>query len=74
MPPAPPEPPPEPGLALINWVCEGGSPCVTCQDNQGGSPYAPQDVPPYLAHNHCMCALYLASDVPSSFFAAYLLN
>lgn len=73
-PPAPPPPAPEPGLALINWVCEGGSPCITCQDNRGGSPYAPQDVPRYLAHNHCMCALYLASDVPSSFFAAYLLN
>jgi len=73
-PPVPPPDEPEPGLAMINWVCEGGNPCVTCQDNQDGSPYAPQDVPAYLAHNHCMCALYLASDVPSSFFAAYLLN
>jgi len=73
-PPAPPTEAPEPGLALINWVCEGGSPCPACQDNQAGSPYAPQDVPQYLAHNHCMCALYLASDVPSSYFAAYLLN
>lgn len=73
-PPAPPQPPEEPGLALINWVCEGGNPCPTCLDNQGGSPYAPQDVPAYLAHSHCCCALYLASDIPSSFFAAYLLN
>src|SRR5208282_956775 len=43
-PTVPPSPPPEeaePGLALINWVCEGGSPCVTCLENQGGSPYAP---------------------------------
>jgi hypothetical protein len=76
-PAAPPSPPPEPpdaGPAFINWVCEGGSPCITCKDNQGGSPYAPQDVPQYLAHNHCYCALYLASDIPSYFFAAYLLN
>ena len=48
-PPSPPPEPPEPGLALINWVCEGGNPCVTCLDNQGGSPYAPDDVPQYLA-------------------------
>jgi len=74
VPPSPPPEEPEPGLALINWVCEGGSPCATCLDNQGGSPYAPDDVPQYLAHNHCQCALYLASDIPSSFFAAYLLS
>ena len=73
-PPSPPPEPPEPGIALINWVSEGGNPCVTCLDNQGDSPYTPDDVPQYLAHNHCMCALSLASDVPSSFFAAYLLN
>ena len=73
-PPTPPAGEPEPGLAMINWVCEGGSPCVTCLENQGGSPYAPQDVPQYLAHNHCQCALYLASDIPSAFFAAYLLS
>ena len=73
-PPTPPGEEPEPGLAMINWVCEGGNPCPTCLDNQSGSPYAPDDVPQYLAHNHCQCALYLASDVPSSYFAAYLLN
>jgi ADP-ribose pyrophosphatase YjhB (NUDIX family) len=73
---APPSPPPQepvPGLALISWVCEGGSPCPACLDNQGGSPYAPQDCPPLPYHPHCRCALYLASDVPASFFAAYLL-
>ena len=74
VPPPSPPPAPPPGLAMISWVCEGGSPCAACLENQGGSPYAPQDVPAYLAHNHCMCALYLASDIPSSFFAAYLLN
>ena len=76
-PAAPPSPPTQeqaPGLAMISWVCEGGNPCALCLDNQSGSPYAPDDVPAYLAHSHCMCALYLASDVPSSYFAAYLLN
>jgi ADP-ribose pyrophosphatase YjhB (NUDIX family) len=72
--PSPPPEEPEAGPAMINWVCEGGSPCATCQDNQGGSPYAPDDVPQYLAHDHCMCALYLASNVPSSFFYASLLQ
>ena len=76
-PAAPTSPPPEPpaaGPAFINWVCEGGNPCPACLDNQGGSPYAVDDVPAYLAHPNCRCALYLASDVPSSFFAAYLLD
>ena len=43
-------------------------------DNQSDGPYAPQDVPPFWLITTAMCALDVAADVPSSFFAAYLLN
>lgn len=62
-----------PGMVMVSWVTDG-NPCAVCVDNQAGSPYAPQDVPQYLAHPHCRCELYTYSDIPSPFFAAYLLS
>jgi hypothetical protein len=43
-----------------------------CQDNEAGSPYAPEDVPDYPGHPNCQCELDQVSDVPSSFFAGLL--
>jgi hypothetical protein len=74
-PPSPGEPPqPPPGMIMVNWVTESGNPCQACLDNEAGSPYAPQDVPSLPQHPRCQCAIYAADDIPSSFFAAYLLS
>ncbi len=70
VPPSPPEPP---GMVLLIWVTDG-NPCKACMDNEAGSPYAPQDLPSFPQHNHCQCEITTYDDVPSSFFAAYLLN
>lgn len=59
------------GNALVNWVTDG-DPCAACQDNEAGSPYAPEDVPPYPMHPHCECELDPAGNIPSSFFAGLL--
>jgi hypothetical protein len=56
---------------LVNWVTDG-NPCAMCQDNEAGSPYAPEDVPDYPGHPNCQCELDQVSDVPSSFFAGLL--
>lgn len=64
----------ESGMVMVSWITESGNPCQVCQDNEAGSPYAPQDVPPYLAHPNCRCVLDTATDIPSSFFSAYLLS
>lgn len=74
-PPAPGgEPPQPPGMIMVNWVTESGNPCQACRDNEAGSPYAPQDVPPLPQHPRCQCAIYAADDIPASYFAAYLLS
>jgi len=70
-PPVPPEPPA--GPVFLNWVTDG-NPCVACQDNEAGSPYAPQDLPPFPQHPRCQCEIVPADDVPASYFAAYLLD
>jgi hypothetical protein len=59
---------------LVDWITESGNPCVICQGNEAGSPYAPADVPSYLAHPNCRCELSSDSYLPSSLFSAYVLS
>jgi hypothetical protein len=56
----------------VNWWTSSGNPCATCQANEAGSPYAPTDVPAYIAHINCMCYLEATGPVPSSFLASFL--
>jgi len=70
----PPAPPPPPVMILLNFVTAGDSRvCATCQGLADNGPYAPQDFPDY-PHARCRCSAEAADDVPSSFFAAYLLS
>jgi hypothetical protein len=62
------------GMVMVSWITESVNPCALCLANQAGSPYAPQDVPSFPGHPNCRCELDTASDIPSSFFAAYLLS
>jgi hypothetical protein len=72
--PAGPDYFPPPGQPLmIAWITDG-NPCKACQDIEAGSPYAPQDVPPIPVHPRCQCNTAPYGDIPSSFFAAYLLD
>ncbi|HEV2240254.1 MAG TPA: hypothetical protein VGS06_22825 [Streptosporangiaceae bacterium] len=56
---------------LIDWNSEPSA-CIICQDNTAGGPYAPQDVPPYLAHPNCRCWLSAASGLPAWMLASWL--
>jgi hypothetical protein len=56
---------------MTDWITDG-NPCAACQDNEAGSPYAPEDVPSYPQHPRCQCTLSTDSDIPSSFFAGLL--
>jgi hypothetical protein len=57
---------------LVNWVTAGDARvCATCSGYEDNSPYTPEDVPDY-PHPLCRCSTEPASDIPSSFFAAFL--
>jgi hypothetical protein len=60
-------------MIMIAWVTDG-NPCQLCIDNESNGPYAPQDVPAFPGHPNCKCDLTTADNIPSSFFAAYLLS
>lgn len=55
----------------VYWTNDS-SPCVLCQENANGSPYAPEDVPPYPGHNRCRCSLESNARLPLSWLAAFL--
>jgi hypothetical protein len=55
---------------LIDWI-DSASACVLCQQNAGGSPYAPADVPSYPGHNHCQCVLSTSSSLPVSLLSQF---
>jgi len=55
----------------VDWI-DSPSACPLCQQNAAGSPYAPEDVPPYPGHGGCRCDLQPDGNVPLSFFAGYL--
>jgi hypothetical protein len=55
----------------VNWI-DSASACIVCQQNAAGSPYAPEDVPPYPAHAHCHCELESEARLPFSWLAAFL--
>jgi len=60
-------------MVMLDWITDG-APCMACQDNEAGSPYAPQDIPDMPAHPNCQCSIVMDDNVPSSLFAAYLLD
>jgi hypothetical protein len=56
---------------LVDWVTDGGGPCVTCEGYADASPYAPADVPA-VPHPFCRCSLEPTGPIPTSFFSALL--
>lgn len=68
----PPGAPPDSGVTvLVDWNTEPGA-CPLCEENRDGGPYAPQDVPAYLAHYGCRCWLSAASGLPAWMLAAWI--
>ena len=59
------------GVELISWDTDS-SPCALCSDNAADGPYAPEDVPPYLAHPNCRCSLSSVGNLPASWLASFL--
>lgn len=59
------------GQVLLDWTVDS-SPCVLCQSNADGNPYAPEDLPSYPGHAHCRCDIVPDSSVPVSFLAGFL--
>ena len=56
---------------LVTWE-DTASACLLCQQNAAGSPYAPEDVPPFPAHGSCRCDLSSEAQLPLSFLAPFL--
>ena len=56
---------------MISWIA-GASSCQVCQQNDAGSPYAPEDLPSFPAHANCACSLESDTPVPLSFLAPFL--
>jgi hypothetical protein len=56
---------------LVDWL-DTASACILCQGNAAGSPYAPEDVPPFPAHGSCRCDLSSEAQLPLSWLAPFL--
>jgi hypothetical protein len=60
--PAPPQPPPDAGPILLDWISAGDSRvCPTCSGYEDNSPYTPEQVPAY-PHGRCRCSVDLTAD------------
>jgi len=72
--PSPPQPPPDAGPILLDWITAGDSRvCFTCDDYAARGPYTPDQVPGY-PHGRCRCSVDLAASYGSSSFLLALLD
>ena len=63
------------GVTLLTWISAGdGRVCVSCDSNEGNSPYAPADFPDMPAHVNCRCVTGSVDDLPLSAFTDFLAN
>ena len=61
------------GVGLLTWITAGdGRVCVSCDSNEGNSPYTPDDFPSMPDHVGCRCVTGSVDDLPLSAFSAFL--
>lgn len=60
------------GTVQIDWITAGGNVCPICLENEMGSPYSPDTLPPFPGHPRCRCSTQSRTRFPLSFLAPFL--